>query len=157
MSPNFLRKWRIENGHGAIGADAVTLVVGGVMRESTEGKGVLVDILRVAEHGHNEIAAANVMSEITEKMAAVRIVAEVLYDGATIGIGLRGTQFFFGGVGIFCLEQWFQMRLPYGVNQRLMGENGIGIARRGGQEFEEEKERKSGSTGAKSERRYLCG
>src|SRR5436853_2733661 len=77
----FLPQTGIQNRNGAVGAKPMTVVVRGVVRECTEGESVLVDILSICEQRLDEIAAADVMREVAEKGAAVRIVAHVLKDG----------------------------------------------------------------------------
>src|ERR1700756_5789349 len=59
--------------------------IGGVVRESAQRKGVLIGVLALQQQFTHEIPAANVVDQIAEFHAAKRIVAEVLYDGATIG------------------------------------------------------------------------
>ena len=51
----FLPKVGIQNRNGPVDAEAVTVIVRGVVRERTEGERILVDILGVMQQRLNEI------------------------------------------------------------------------------------------------------
>ena len=95
----FFAQARVENRNRAIGAEAVPVVVRGVMGKGADGKSVFIQVFRVTQECQDEIAAADVMREVTEKGAAVRVVAHILNNGAAVGIGLSPAQIFFGGLG----------------------------------------------------------
>ncbi len=108
------------------------------MRHCPEGKGVLVDVLGIAQQGLNEISAADVVRQVAEELAAVRIVAQVLDDGAAVGIGMGLAQLVLGGVGKALLEQRPDVRGPDRVHDGLVSQHGVRIA--GGREGEEQNE-----------------
>ena len=64
----------------------MTFVIGRIMGQRSQGEGVFVDVLRITEQSFNEISAANVVNQVAEELAAKRIVAHVLNDGAAIGV-----------------------------------------------------------------------
>src|SRR5947207_14632894 len=85
------------------------------MRERTNGESVTIEVLRIAQQSLDEIAAADVMREVAEKRAAVRVVAHVLNDGSTVSVGLRPAQVLLG-----CLRECFQQqRLDVGLPRRI--------------------------------------
>src|SRR5882724_6749074 len=56
------------------------------------------------------------MREVAKEGASVRIVAHVLNDRASIGIGLRTAQIFFGSLWKFLEKQWLDVILPGGID-----------------------------------------
>ena len=123
----FLAQPRIQNGHCAVRADAMTVVVRRVMRERTKRKGVLCQVLRVVQQRPHEIAAANIMRQVAEKWAAVRVVAHILNNGAAVRIGLRPAQVLLRSLRILCQKQGLDVAVPGRVNDRFMGKHGIGL------------------------------
>ena len=67
----------------------MAVVVGGIMSQRADGEGVFVEVLRIMQQGLHEVSAPHVVGQIAEKMAAVRVIAHVLNDRATVGVGLR--------------------------------------------------------------------
>jgi len=59
-----------------------------IVRKRAQGKGVLVCILTLQQQLLNEVTAANVVHQIAEFHAAKGIVAQVLDDGAAIGVAV---------------------------------------------------------------------
>ena len=62
----FRAQFGVQHGHGEVHGYAMALVVRGVMRESTQGKSIFVQILRVAYQGQHKIAGADIMNKIAE-------------------------------------------------------------------------------------------
>ncbi len=60
-----------------------------IMRQCAQREGVLVDILTFEHQFTNEVSAANVMHQVAELFTAERVVAQILDDGAPIGIRVR--------------------------------------------------------------------
>ena len=60
-----------------------------IVRQRAQGEGILVDILAFEQQLANKVSAADVMHQVAEFLAAERVVAEILDDGATIGVGMR--------------------------------------------------------------------
>ena len=100
--------------------------VGSVMAECPQGKGKLVDIARFPQHDRDEISRAHIMEIIGEFVAAERIVANVLNNRATVGVGMSCLEFVFCG----CWESFQEGRLDVGVpgnvNEFFVGENTVG-------------------------------
>ncbi len=57
------------------------------MGERPNGKGKLVGVLGIAEEVDDEVAGADVVRQVGEEGVAEGIVANVLNDGACIGVG----------------------------------------------------------------------
>ena len=67
----------------------MAVVVGREVRQRAQRERILVEILRLANHVDDEVAAADVMRQIAVELAAERIVAQVLNDAAAVGVGVR--------------------------------------------------------------------
>src|SRR6202049_4378645 len=79
---------RILDGNGLVDgrmADDIR----GIVRKRAQCKGILVRILALQQQLTNEITTANVVHQIAEFHAAKGVVAEVLNDGAAIGVTVR--------------------------------------------------------------------
>jgi hypothetical protein len=63
--------------------------VRGIVGQSAQSEGVLIDILTFPKQLDNEVSTANVVRQIAEFPAAEWVVAEILDDGASIGVGMR--------------------------------------------------------------------
>ena len=62
------------------------------------------------------------------EMAAVRVIAKVLDDGAAVGVSVRGAQLIVGGVGEARQQQRADALLPSRIDDGLVRENGVGLA-----------------------------
>ncbi len=60
-----------------------------IVRQCAQREGVLVNILAFEQQLMNKISTADVVHEVAEFFTAERVVAKVLDDGATVGIGVR--------------------------------------------------------------------
>ena len=76
----------VKHRDGVIGGDAMAVIVGGVVSEGAESESIFIEGGGIAEKRFDKIAGAHVVDEIAEKMAAERIVAEILNDRAAIGV-----------------------------------------------------------------------
>src|ERR1700682_1580503 len=90
-------------------------VVGGVMCQRAERKGILIEIVCILNHGLDKITGAHVMEQITEKSASEWVVTEVLNDATAVGVGAGLGQFFLRG----CRETFFQQRLNHRLPKRV--------------------------------------
>ena len=81
----------------------MAIVVRGIVRQRAGGESVFVEIFGVSQQRQDEIAAADVVREVAEKRAAVRVVPHVLNDGSAIGVGLGPAQILLG-----CTRKFFQ-------------------------------------------------
>ena len=61
--------------------------VADVVRERADGEGQLVGVVRIAEEVDDEVAGADVVGEVGEEEVAEGVVADVLNDAATVGVG----------------------------------------------------------------------
>jgi len=122
----FLSEAGLQNRDGPIGADAVTVVVRSVMGERADGESELVEILGVSQQSLDEIAASDVMREVTKERTAVRVVPHILNDGTTVGEGLRPAQIFLGCLREFIQKERLDVRLPDGIDDGLMRQNSVG-------------------------------
>jgi len=116
------------------------------MGEGAEGEGVFIEVaigFGVAEVRLNEIAAADVMREVAEKMAAVGVVAHVLNDGAAVGEGVGFAEIVGRGIWKMGFEDGEDVLRPGGIDDGFVGQNGICGERDAERESEQE-----GSDGA---------
>jgi len=60
-----------------------------IVRQGSQSEGILVDVLAFEQQFANKVSAADVMHQIAEFTAAERIVAKILDDGASVGVGMR--------------------------------------------------------------------
>src|ERR1700733_3692539 len=84
--PVLLPEFGIKHRHHTIHSDSVAVIVGAVMRERTERECIFIQILGVPQECFDEIGASNVMYQVAEKMAAMRIISEILNDCPTVGV-----------------------------------------------------------------------
>ena len=73
-------------------------IIGRIMRQRAQSERVFVQILRLRDLIQNEIAAADIMHQVAEQMAAERVITHVLNNGAAIGIRVRFAQIVVGSV-----------------------------------------------------------
>src|SRR5271165_1836220 len=116
-------KFGIEHGHGAIRSETMAIIVRGIMSERADSESVLVQIFRVAKQSLHKISAPHIVSKVAEKMASVRVIAHVLDDRPAIGVGLRFAQLLFGGTRKTGQQQRLDVRLPQGIDDRLVRKN----------------------------------
>ena len=127
----FLPQARIQDRNGSIDAQTMAVVVRSVVRQGADSKSKFVDVLRIAQECLNEVAAANVMREVAKEGLSVRIVAHVLNDRASIGIGLRTAQIFLGSLWKFLEKQGLYVRLPGGIDDSFVGKDCVRANGRG--------------------------
>jgi len=151
----FLPQPRIQNRNGSVGAEAVTIVVRGVMRERADGESVLGDIFGVSQQRLDEIAAADVMREVAEKRAAVGVVAHILNDGSAVSVGLRPAEIFLGCLWELFQEERLDVRLPSRIDDGLMRKDGVGM-NGGWQRQQNGDQANDAHTGASKQVNYDC-
>ena len=78
-------QFRVHDGHRKIHRDGMAVIIAGIVRQGAEREGVLIEVLRLVNQGVDEVAAADIMHEVTKWFAAERIIAHVLDDAAAIG------------------------------------------------------------------------
>jgi len=122
---------RIENRNGAIRGDTVAMVIGGIVSEGAESEGVVIQVLRIAQQGEDEVSAANIVSQTAEEMISVRVIAEVLNDGAAVSVAVRFFQLLGRSVWKTLQEQRTDIRLPRAVDNGFMREDRVGCGRFG--------------------------
>src|ERR1700739_3806360 len=104
--------------------------VGRVVGKGTEGKRIFVQIMRLGDECENEIATPNIVREITKELAAEGIVAHVLNDGASIGIGVGLLQLLRSGAGKALQQQRLYTIGPGCIDDRFMREDGVACTTR---------------------------
>ncbi len=114
----------------------MALVVGGVVGHRANSKGVLVNVLRIAQQAFNEVTASDVVCQVAEELAAVGIVAHVLDDRPTVRVGMGSAKLVSSGVRKPFLKERLDMRNPDRVNDCLVRKHGVSIA--GGRQGEEQ-------------------
>jgi hypothetical protein len=83
-----------------------------IVRKRTQGKSILVRILTLQQQFLNEVTAANVVHQIAELHTAKRKVAEILDDGAAMGVTVRLLELDFRETGKSFKEKWAQLINP---------------------------------------------
>ena len=82
----FSLQFGIEDGNGAIRANAVSVVISRIMGERTQRESVPIQILGITQKRKDEVCAANVVRLIAEEVISMRVIAEVLDNGAAVGV-----------------------------------------------------------------------
>ena len=70
--------------------------VGDIVRERAQRKGIFIGILAFSQQLQDKVPGADVMGQVAEILVAERVVAQILNDRATIGIGMRFVKLVFG-------------------------------------------------------------
>src|SRR5271166_61387 len=104
--------------------------IGHVVGKGTECKRIFVQIVRFGDKRENEIAAPNIVREITKELAAERIVAHVLNDGASIGIGMGLLQFLRSRAGKALQQQRLDPIIPCCIDNRFMRQDRVACTTR---------------------------
>ncbi len=116
---------RIQHRHRAISGNTVSLGIGGIVFQRAQSECIFVEVLRFADQGHDEIAAADVMREIAEKVAAERIISQVLNDATPIRVGVRLLQLLPSGAGKSFEKLFLEGSIPNRINDRFVGQDRI--------------------------------
>src|SRR5271166_861736 len=104
--------------------------IGHVVGKGTECKRIFVQIVRFGDKRENEIAAPNIVREITKELAAERIVAHVLNDGASIGISMGPLQFLWSRAGKTLQQQRLDPIIPCRIDNRFMTQDRVACTTR---------------------------
>src|ERR1700730_16173668 len=67
-----------------------------IMRKCAQGESVLVNILTFEQQLPNKVSAANVVHQVTEFSTTEGVVAEILDDRASVGVGVCLGELLFG-------------------------------------------------------------
>jgi len=110
------------------------------VREGADGEGELVGGAGVAEERVDEVSGADVVGELGEERVAEGVVADVLDDGAAVGVGVSFAELGGGDVGKAGLEEGDDVRFPGEVDELLVGFHGVGVGCGRGWEGQEENE-----------------
>src|SRR3954447_12380677 len=103
----------------------MSVVVGREMRQGSERKGVLVQILRFANERDDKVAAADIVREIAIERAAERIVAKVLDNTAAVGVGMRDYQIFGRGRREPFQQEGLDGAVPGGIDNGLVRQDRV--------------------------------
>ena len=95
------------------------------MRQGSQGEGILIDILALEQQFANKVSAADVMHQVAEFFAAEWVVAEILNDGAPVGVGMRLFDLVFRQPRISLEQQGPDLVGPDEVHDFLVRQNGI--------------------------------
>ena len=99
------------------------------MGQCSEREGELIDIPRLAHECGHKIAAADIMGQLAEKLAAERIIAEILDNRATIGVGMRFNQLVRRGIREAFEKEGLKILIPGRINDRFMSQDGVSAER----------------------------
>jgi hypothetical protein len=95
------------------------------MTKRSEGEGVFICILTLQQQFANEVSAANVMHEVAEFGAAERVVAQILYDGASVGIRMSFGDLRFCQRRESAQQQRPDIIRPNQIDDLLVRQNGV--------------------------------
>ena len=59
-------QFRVHNGNREIHRDGMAIIIAGMVRQGAQREGVLVNVLRLVNQGVDEVAAANIMHQVTK-------------------------------------------------------------------------------------------
>ena len=113
MGPYFATEIGERIGCGGVGGLGVPDGIAQVMRERSDGEGELIHGAGIAQHGGDEIAASDIMSQIAEVLLAEWIVTDVLNHATPIGVSMGLFQTRFGGPRVA-----LQKKRPDGIQSR---------------------------------------
>src|SRR4029077_10229033 len=111
----FLLKLGIEEGYGTVGCNGMTCVICGIVCECAQRKSIIIQLLRfprVAEERNNEITTSHIVGEIAEKDAAMWVIAQVLNNGAPVGVSVCLAQFVRCGMWEALEQDGFDVGIP---------------------------------------------
>src|SRR5208337_1181898 len=96
-----------------------------VVRERSQCEGVLIGILALVQQFENEIPAAHVMHQVAEFLAPKWIIAKILDDRASIGIGVCVLDLIRGKIWEALQQQRLNLGGPRQVDDLLVRKNGV--------------------------------
>src|SRR5262245_28445561 len=110
----------VDHRNRFVDAVPMAIVVGSVVRQRAQRKGVLIEVSCLRQQIQDEIAAADVMQQCAKERVPEWIVTDVLDDGATVRVGVRPAEVFRRGIGIALQQERNDTVLPRRVNDRLV-------------------------------------
>ena len=122
--PNFARSFGYCDGDGLVDR-RVAGDIRRIVRQGSQREGVLVDILAFEQQLANKVSAADVVHQVAEFSAAERVVAEILDDGASVGVGMRFLDLVFRQSRISLEQEGLDLIGPEQVYDFLVRQNGI--------------------------------
>ena len=123
--PNFNAELRVEQRHRDVHGHAMAIIVSRVMRQRAQRECIFVEVLRISNQVQNEVAAPDVVRQIAVKLAAERIIAQILNDASAVGISVGLDQLIRGGGGKSFQEQGLDGTVPSGIDDGFVREDGI--------------------------------
>src|SRR4029077_2466118 len=108
-----------------------------IMRQRAQCESVFVRILALRQQLSNEVTTANVVHQIAEFHAAKRVVAQVLDDGAAIGVTVGLLELVLRELRKSLQKKWAELISPHQVDDFLVGEHGVGKRTTGAQEHDQ--------------------
>src|ERR1700687_5342843 len=91
----FCPKLGVFDGDGPVDC-RMTSYIRRIMRKCAQRESVLVDILTFEQQLPNKVSAANVVHQVAEFCTAEGVVAEILDDRASVGVGMCLGELLFG-------------------------------------------------------------
>ncbi len=98
----------------------------GIVRQRTQGEGVLIGVLAVLQHLEDEVSTADVVHQIAKFHASKRVVAQILDYGAAIGVGVGFLDLLFRQPRVFLEQEGANLIDPEQIDNFLVRENGVG-------------------------------
>lgn len=125
------------NRHGEIDGFGVAEIVAHIVGESADGEGQFVGGASVAEETTDEVAGADVVHQVAVEGFTERVVADILYGAAAVGVGVGFTKLRGGEIGKAGKQQRTDGGLPGEVDELFVGLKRVG---QGGPGCEEERQ-----------------
>src|SRR5579859_2010708 len=111
----FFLKLGIEKGYGTVGCHGMACDIRGIVCQGAQRKSIFIQLLRfpcVSKKRENKVAASDVVGEIAKKDASMRVIAQVLNNGAAVGVPVRQTQFIRRGIWETFEQDGFDVGIP---------------------------------------------
>src|ERR1700758_3520485 len=96
-----------------------------IVRQSAQRECVFVDVLALDQQLANKVSATDVVHQIAELPATERVVAEILDEGASVGVGMRFFKLVCRQSGKPLEDQRLDLIAPQQVDDLLVSENRV--------------------------------
>jgi hypothetical protein len=103
----------------------VAVIIRAVVSERSEGESVFIEIFGVSEQRFDEVGASNVVNQVAEEMAAVRVITEILNDCSAVGIAVGLPKLIMRCPGKALKQEWTDSGLPGRVNDRFVSQHRV--------------------------------
>src|ERR1039458_3336682 len=103
----------------------MAIIIGRIMGQRSQSEGVLIQVLGFADQVEDKIADPDIMRQIAEKLAAERIIPQILNNAPSVSESVRFGQLFHGGGRKSFEQQRFDRTVPRRIDNSFVGKNRI--------------------------------